>query len=75
MRVGLCMQRRAISGGLTGNTESRGYMPLDVQYPLARLERMLEESGVAVVVTEEASIEALPAHWARVVSVDGSGLR
>ena len=70
---GFCMQRsEQLVVGLLGILKAGVcYVPLDVQYPLARLERMLEESGVAVVVTEEASLEALPAHWARVVSVDG----
>jgi amino acid adenylation domain-containing protein len=47
------------------------YVALDAQYPMERVQWMMEDAAVAVVVTEEELVEELPAHWAQVVSIDG----
>ena len=73
VRVGLCLERgeRLVVGLLGILKAGGGYVPLDARYPLARLEQMLDDAGVSVVVSEEELLDKLPAHWARVVSVDG----
>src|SRR6266850_3068822 len=47
------------------------YVPLEASQPAERLGRMVEDAGVAVLVSQESLRARLPAHWAQVVSVDG----
>lgn len=46
------------------------YVPLDPGHPQERLTFLLEDSRVAVIVTQEALVRQLPAHAARVVCLD-----
>jgi amino acid adenylation domain-containing protein len=49
-----------------------GYVPLDSHYPKQRLAYMLEDSGAAVLLTQEHLLSSLPEHRAAVVVVDGA---
>ncbi|MBW8764684.1 MAG: amino acid adenylation domain-containing protein, partial [Geodermatophilales bacterium] len=46
------------------------YLPLDPSYPPERLRFMLEDSGAAVLLTEERLIAGLPSTGARVITLD-----
>jgi len=48
------------------------YVPLEANYPAERLELMLEDSGVGVLITNELLLDTLPANWRgrKVVCVD-----
>jgi amino acid adenylation domain-containing protein/thioester reductase-like protein len=73
VRVGVCLRREAwLAVGVLGVLKAGGaYVALDAQYPMERVQWMMEDAAVAVVVTEEELVEELPAHWAQVVSIDG----
>nr|MCH9649032.1 amino acid adenylation domain-containing protein [Deltaproteobacteria bacterium] len=60
--VALCVGRSpAMVVGLLGILKAGGaYLPLDPAYPAERLAYMLEDSGAAIVVTEEAAQASLP---------------
>lgn len=49
-----------------------GYLPLDPEYPPARLEFMLADSGAGVVLTQERLAGLLPPSGAQVVCLDGA---
>jgi amino acid adenylation domain-containing protein len=70
--VGISMERSVeMVVGVLGILKAGGaYVPLDPTYPLERLSLMLEDSGVAVLLTQESVFDALPAHWAQVVCID-----
>src|ERR1043165_5090331 len=70
--VGLCGERslEMIVGLLAVLKAGGAYVPLDPQYPTARLSFMLEESGAAVLLTQDRLRELLPASGARVLSLD-----
>jgi amino acid adenylation domain-containing protein/non-ribosomal peptide synthase protein (TIGR01720 family) len=70
--VGLSLRRSpSLVVGLFGILKAGGaYVPLDPSYPLERLEWMLEDSAVPVVVTEEAIAGELPALSAVLVCLD-----
>ncbi|MFC5743625.1 non-ribosomal peptide synthetase [Dyella tabacisoli] len=70
--VGLCMSRSAsMVVGLLGILKAGGaYLPLDARHPEERLAYMLEDAGVAVLLTETALAQALPTHWGHVVCLD-----
>ncbi|HEV7508320.1 MAG TPA: amino acid adenylation domain-containing protein [Thermoanaerobaculia bacterium] len=70
--VGLCLERSidilvAILGVLKSGA---AYVPLDPAYPRERLAFTLEDSGVALVLTQTALLEAFPAGLAPVVCLD-----
>jgi amino acid adenylation domain-containing protein len=69
--VGLCVERSLeMVVGLLGILKAGGaYLPLDASYPRERLAYMLEDAGVAVLVTQAGLAAALPAHDA-VVRLD-----
>jgi amino acid adenylation domain-containing protein/non-ribosomal peptide synthase protein (TIGR01720 family) len=71
-RVGLCVGRSAaLVVGLLGILKAGGaYVPLDPSYPAERLAWMMEDAGVAALVSEEAAVEELPAFWGPVVCLD-----
>ncbi len=71
--VGLFMERSIeMLVGLLGILKAGGaYLPLDPGYPGERIEFMLEDADVAVLVTQSELIGRLPAHRARTVRVDG----
>ncbi len=62
MRVGLCAERSVeLVVGMLGILKAGGaYVPLDPEYPLPRLQFMAETAGVALVLTREKWLEALP---------------
>ncbi len=70
--VGLCVERSAAMViGLLGILKAGGaYLPLDPGYPPERLAFMLEDSGAAVLVTQSALRDRLPARGARIVRLD-----
>ncbi|MEP6914054.1 MAG: condensation domain-containing protein, partial [Acidobacteriota bacterium] len=71
-RVGVCLERSAtMMVALLAVLKAGGaYVPLDPRYPADRLAFMLEDSRVAVLVTEQARLGALPAGPAHTVCVD-----
>ncbi|HTJ76663.1 MAG TPA: amino acid adenylation domain-containing protein [Acidimicrobiales bacterium] len=46
------------------------YLPLDPEFPPARVAFMLDDSGAPVIITHSALVAALPTHRARVVCID-----
>jgi amino acid adenylation domain-containing protein/non-ribosomal peptide synthase protein (TIGR01720 family) len=46
------------------------YVPLDPNYPSKRLSYMLEDASVAVVLTQERLLDALPTQWEQVICLD-----
>jgi amino acid adenylation domain-containing protein/non-ribosomal peptide synthase protein (TIGR01720 family) len=71
-RVGVCMERtpEMVVALLAILKAGGAYVPLDPKYPAVRLAHMLEDSRVAVVLTDAGARAALPATTARVVAVD-----
>ena len=74
--VGLCLERSVdLIVGMLGIVKAGGaYVPLDPGDPGPRLERMLEDSGVGVVLSRESLLSRLPAYalsLVQTVSVDG----
>src|SRR5262249_7345515 len=70
--IGLCLEKSiemavAVLGVLKAGGAS---LPLDPEYPLERLARMLEDAGAAVVLTERKLEERLPSHWGQTVLMD-----
>ena len=66
--VGLCVERSVDTVvGMIGILKAGGaYLPLDPAYPRERLAFMVEDSGTAVVVTQEQLLAELPSGGARV---------
>lgn len=46
------------------------YLPLDPSFPLERLQFMLEDASVPVVITLDCMLDNLPTHWGQVVCMD-----
>ena len=72
MSVGICLERSLdLIVGLLGIIKAGGtYVPLDPEYPLERLAFMLEESKVAILLTDENLADALPSSGAHVICLD-----
>ncbi len=70
--VALCLERSVdLVVAMLAVLKAGGYyVPLDPGYPLERLALMLSDSGAPVVLTREEWLDALPAHWGRVVCLD-----
>ncbi|MFL5000740.1 MAG: amino acid adenylation domain-containing protein, partial [Xanthobacteraceae bacterium] len=70
--VGLCVARSpALVVGLLAILKAGGaYLPLDPDYPPARLAFMLKDAGASVLVTHSALRDRLPAEDARIVCLD-----
>ena len=73
--VGVCIERSPdLVVAILGILKAGGaYVPLDASYPTERLAYMLAEAGVALVLTQELLLDALPSFPGQVVSVDGEG--
>ncbi|MCC6177442.1 MAG: amino acid adenylation domain-containing protein, partial [Chloroflexi bacterium] len=71
--VGICCERSLeLIVGLLGILKAGGaYVPMDPMHPLDRLAFMLDDSGVRVLLTQEALTPRLPATGAQVVRLDG----
>ena len=75
MRIGVCLERSTeMIAVLLGILKSGGaYVPLDPEYPQERLEYMIEDAGLGLIVTEKQLRDALSVqgNWfVAVVSVD-----
>ncbi|MGZ0146890.1 non-ribosomal peptide synthetase [Kribbella sp. WER1] len=70
--VGLCVERSVemVVGVLAVLKADGAYVPLDPQYPAARLEFMLADTAVPVVLTRAGLVDALPDHHAMTVLLD-----
>ncbi|BAY78314.1 amino acid adenylation domain-containing protein [Nostoc linckia NIES-25] len=70
--VGLCVERSTeMVIGLLGILKAGGaYVPLDPNYPQERLRFIVEDTQVAVLVTQQSLIDNLPQHQARVICLD-----
>ncbi|HYO64433.1 MAG TPA: amino acid adenylation domain-containing protein, partial [Pyrinomonadaceae bacterium] len=70
--VGICAERSLeMVVGLLGVLKAGGaYVPLDPTYPAERLDYMLKDASVSVVLLQQRFAASLPAHGARVVYLD-----
>ncbi|ODH00206.1 hypothetical protein A4S05_34205 [Nostoc sp. KVJ20] len=70
--VGICVERSLeMVVGLLGILKAGGaYVPLDPEYPQDRLNFMLADAQVSVLLTQQHLVEKLPGHQARVVHLD-----
>ena len=70
--VGICMERSLeMVSGLLGILKAGGaYVPLDPAYPQDRRAFMLQDSQVAVLLTQQRLVEGLPQHEAKVICLD-----
>ena len=70
--VGICLDRSAamVVAVLAVLKAGAAYVPLDPRYPADRLRYMMEDAGIAVLLTEERLKDRLPEHAARTVLVD-----
>jgi amino acid adenylation domain-containing protein len=75
VRVGVFLERSLeLVVGLLGILKAGGaYVPFDTAYPRERLAFMLEDSGVSLLLAEGRLLGRLPAHGARIVSVERDG--
>jgi amino acid adenylation domain-containing protein len=73
--VGVCLERSVdmVVGLLAIVKAGAAYLPLDPALPLERLGYMLEDSGAAVVLTQESMRETLPAFTGTLVFIDDPG--
>jgi amino acid adenylation domain-containing protein len=71
-RVGVLINRGArMVVSLLGVLKAGGaYVPLDPEYPRERLDFMLEDAGVGVLLTEQSLAESVPVNVGHVLSVD-----
>ncbi len=60
--AGICLERGAemVVAMLAAQKAGGAYVPLDPAYPRARLEAMIEDAGLAAIVTQESSTANLP---------------
>ncbi|MBW4626901.1 MAG: amino acid adenylation domain-containing protein [Brasilonema octagenarum HA4186-MV1] len=70
--VGICLECSTnLLIGLLGILKAGGaYVPLDPAYPQERLEWILEDSQIKVLLTQQNLLERLPQHQAQVVCID-----
>ena len=77
MIVGLCVERSIdMLVGLLGILKAgAAYLPLDPSYPADRLDYMLTDAGVSLVVAQSALLDRLPADRLQVVRLDADAAR
>jgi len=70
--VGICMERSLeMVLGIMGALKAGGaFLPLDPAYPPERLAYMIEDSGIPVLLTQQAIVENLPENGAKIVALD-----
>jgi len=70
--VGLMLQRSVdmVVAILAILKAGGAYVPLDSAYPLERLDFMLKDARLQVVITAEAMLDNLPAFWGQVICID-----
>jgi amino acid adenylation domain-containing protein len=70
--VGVCVERSLdMVIAVLGILKAGGaYLPLDPAYPAERLAFMIEDSGVPVLITQEALENRIPSVWAQIVLMD-----
>ena len=70
--VGLCLERSVeMVVGLLGVLKAGGaYLPLDPAYPRQRLEYMLADAQVGLVLTQGRLVDQLPVHWGQTIALD-----
>ncbi|MEW6734729.1 MAG: amino acid adenylation domain-containing protein, partial [Acidobacteriota bacterium] len=70
--VGLCMERSIeMVVAILGILKAGGaYLPLDPDYPLDRINFMLEDAEVSLLLTQRRLIDSLFKHWTQVVCLD-----
>jgi amino acid adenylation domain-containing protein len=71
-RVGICVERGlAMIVGLLGILKAGGaYIPIDPSYPTERVQFMLHDAEVPVLLTQRHLADTLPSHSARLVCLD-----
>ncbi|NEP45447.1 MAG: AMP-binding protein, partial [Okeania sp. SIO2H7] len=72
VKVGICVERSLeMVIGLLGILKAGGaYVPIDASYPAERLNYMLGDTAVPILLTSESILEHLPEHSARMVFLD-----
>jgi len=70
--VGICLQRSVeMVVGLLGIVKAgAAYVPLDPDYPRDRLEYMIQDAGVPVLLSQQELIARLPKHSAETIALD-----
>jgi amino acid adenylation domain-containing protein len=73
MFVGICMERSLeMVVGLMGILKAgAGFVPLDPTYPAERLEFMIQDSGVSVLITQRELCDRLEPYDTRLIPLDG----
>jgi surfactin family lipopeptide synthetase A len=73
--VGICINRSLeMVVGLLGIVKAGGaYVPLDPDYPVERLQYMLEDSNAHVMLTQKKCADLFPAYRGRLVNLDTDG--
>lgn len=68
-RAGVCLERspRAIAALLAILKAGAAYVPLDAEYPPDRLEQMVRDAGISVVLTSSALAHSVPADTKRLL--------
>jgi amino acid adenylation domain-containing protein len=70
--VGICIERSLqMVVGVLGILKAGGtYVPLDPKYPKERLNFMLSDAGVSILLTQKSLVSNLPTNQARVICLD-----
>jgi amino acid adenylation domain-containing protein len=73
--IAVCFERslQMVSAALGVLKAGAGYLPMDPAYPADRLDFMLQDSGVAILVTAAESVHRFAGFTGTIVGVDGEG--